>query len=46
VAHAIVGAGESLANWWLEQSDIRRDQVVEWYVDLIQAAVASAICHG
>jgi AcrR family transcriptional regulator len=39
VAHAIVGAGESLANWWLEHPDVPRDQVADWYVNIVKAAV-------
>ena len=42
VAHAIVGAGESLANWWLEHPTVAREQVTDWYVGLAQAAIASA----
>lgn len=42
VAHAIVGAGESLANWWLEHPAVPRDQVAEWFVGLARAAIASA----
>ncbi len=42
-AHAIVGAGESLANWWLEHPEITRQQVVEWYSGVVGATVA-AIC--
>jgi AcrR family transcriptional regulator len=41
IAHAIVGAGESLANWWLEHAEIPRWEVAEWYVGLVQAAVRS-----
>jgi len=43
VAHGIVGAGESLANWWLEQRGVTRETVVEWYVALVQAAVAGML---
>jgi AcrR family transcriptional regulator len=43
IAHAIVGAGESLANWWLEQREVPREQVVDWYVGVVQAAVGAAI---
>jgi AcrR family transcriptional regulator len=43
IAHAIVGAGESLANWWLEHRDVRREDVADWYVGVVQAAVAAAI---
>jgi AcrR family transcriptional regulator len=46
LAHAIVGAGESLANWWLEHPEIARDRVVDWYVDLVHAAVAGAVRRG
>jgi AcrR family transcriptional regulator len=46
LAHAIVGAGESLANWWLENSDIERDQVADWYLALIRGAVACALRSG
>jgi AcrR family transcriptional regulator len=42
MAHAIVGAGESLANWWLEHPSVPRQLIVEWYVGLVQAAVAAA----
>ena len=43
VAHAIVGAGESLANWWLEQPDVSRDEVVDLYVSVVQAAVPAVL---
>jgi AcrR family transcriptional regulator len=39
IAHAIVGAGESLANWWLEHPDVPRDDVAGWYVDIVHASV-------
>jgi len=42
IAHAIVGAGESLANWWLEHPDVPRDQAAAWYIGVVQAAVVSA----
>ena len=42
IAHAIVGAGESLANWWLEQPAVGRDEVAAWYVALVHATVAGA----
>jgi AcrR family transcriptional regulator len=41
-AHAIVGAGESLANWWLEHPEVERDQVAEWYMGVILAAASAA----
>jgi AcrR family transcriptional regulator len=43
IAHAIVGAGESLANWWLEHPDVERDQVADWYVAMVQAAVPAML---
>ncbi len=43
IAHAIVGAGESLANWWLEHPEIAREQVAGWYAGIVDAAVAVAI---
>jgi len=43
LAHMIVGAGESLANWWLDRPGVRRDQVAEWYVEAVQAAVGAAV---
>ncbi|MDQ6834635.1 MAG: TetR/AcrR family transcriptional regulator [Actinomycetota bacterium] len=42
VAEAIVGAGESLANWWLKQPAVPRGDVVDWYVGLARAAIFSA----
>jgi AcrR family transcriptional regulator len=44
IAHAIVGAGESLANWWLEQPEVSREEVVDLYVGVVQGAVP-AILH-
>jgi len=43
IAHAIVGAGESLANWWLEHPDVRLEEVADWYVGVVQSAVTAAI---
>jgi AcrR family transcriptional regulator len=43
LAHAIVGAGESLANWWLEHPDVPREQIADWYVGIVQGTVAAAI---
>jgi AcrR family transcriptional regulator len=39
IAHAIVGAGESLANWWLEHRDVPRQQVADWYLAVVQAVI-------
>lgn len=46
VGHAIVGAGESLANWWLQHPEVARENVMEWFVGLAQAAIASAERRG
>jgi AcrR family transcriptional regulator len=45
-AHAIVGAGESLANWWLEHPQVRRDDVADWYMGMILAAASTAAGAG
>jgi AcrR family transcriptional regulator len=45
VAHAIVGAGESLANWWLEHPEVAREQVVDLYVAIVQGAVPAALAR-
>jgi AcrR family transcriptional regulator len=42
IAHALVGAGESLANWWLDHPEVPRDQVAAWYFGVVQAVVAGA----
>ena len=39
-AHALVGAGESLANWWLEHPEVTRDEVAGWYLAVVQAVLA------
>ena len=41
IAHAIVGAGESLANWWLEHPEVAREELAAWYAGVVRAAVAS-----
>jgi len=46
VGHAIVGAGESLANWWLQHPEVARDDVTEWFAALAQAAIGAAERHG
>ena len=42
VAEAIVGAGESLANWWLKRPEVPLHDVADWYVGLTRAAIAAA----
>lgn len=39
IAHALVGAGESLANWWLDHPEVPRDEVATWYFGVVQAVV-------
>ncbi len=46
IAHAIVGAGESLANWWLEHPEVPRDTVVDWYTSLVQSSVTALARAG
>jgi AcrR family transcriptional regulator len=40
IAHALVGAGESLANWRLEHPEVPREEVVVWYMAVVQAVLA------
>jgi AcrR family transcriptional regulator len=40
IAHALVGAGESLANWWLDHPHVGRDQVADWYYGVVHAVLA------
>ena len=40
IAHALVGAGESLANWWLDHPEVARDEIVDWYYAVVQAVLA------
>jgi AcrR family transcriptional regulator len=42
-AHAFVGAGESLANWWLEHPDVEAETVADWLAALGRAGVAQVI---
>lgn len=41
VAQAIVGAGESLANWWLEHPAVAREDVAHWYGAVIRGTVTA-----
>jgi AcrR family transcriptional regulator len=41
LAHAFVGAGESVANWWLEHPDHSREQVAQLLVRLAGGALPS-----
>ena len=40
MAHAIVGAGESLANWWLDHPELPRETVAGWYLQVVRAVLA------
>jgi AcrR family transcriptional regulator len=37
-AHAFVGAGESLTNWWLEHPDVPKDEVARLLLDVARVA--------
>jgi AcrR family transcriptional regulator len=41
VAHALVGAGESLANWWLDHPEVTRDEAANWYLAVVRPVLAS-----
>jgi AcrR family transcriptional regulator len=43
VAHAIVGAGESLANWWLEHPEVCREDVAAWYAEVVRGSVIAVL---
>jgi len=40
IADALVGAGESLANWWLDHPAVARDEVASSYYAVVQAVLA------
>jgi AcrR family transcriptional regulator len=42
VAHALVGAGESLANWWLDHPQTPRESLVRWLTGLAWAGLSAA----
>ena len=46
IANATVGAGEALANWWLQNPEVPREEVASWYVGLVEAAVMAAAQPG
>jgi AcrR family transcriptional regulator len=43
VAHAIVGTGESLANWWLEHPEVSREELASWYGGMVRATTAAVL---
>lgn len=40
-AHAFVGAGESLANWWLEHPEVPRDEMVALLMGVARAGLTN-----
>jgi AcrR family transcriptional regulator len=42
IAHALVGAGESLANWWLDHPEVPREEVADLYFGVVQAVVSGS----
>jgi AcrR family transcriptional regulator len=46
IAHALLGAGESLANWWLDHPEVPREEVVSWYFGVVQAVVFDTTSAG
>lgn len=43
LAYAVVGAGESLANWWLRHPEVQRDVVADWLFGFARAGLPQAI---
>ena len=43
LAHGLVGAGESLANWWLKHPEVEPEEVTDWLVAFAGAAVPGTL---
>ena len=43
LAHAVVGAGESLAIWWLWHPELEREQVADWLFGFSRAGLVQAV---
>jgi hypothetical protein len=43
LGHACVGAGESLANWWLAHREVDRATVAAWLEGFIRAGLDAAL---
>lgn len=43
LGHAFVGAGESLANWWLAHPELPAEQIADWLMELGRASVDQAL---
>ena len=41
VAHAIGGAGNQLAQWWLRTPGVSREQLVDWYCEITWGGVGA-----
>jgi AcrR family transcriptional regulator len=46
LAHAFVGAGESLANWWLQHAEHSKAQVAEVLMNVAESALAGSSSNG
>jgi AcrR family transcriptional regulator len=43
IAHAIGGAGNQMAQWWLRTPGIDRAQLVDWYCDITWGGVSAVV---
>jgi AcrR family transcriptional regulator len=43
LAHAIGGAGNQLAQWWLRTPGISREQLVDWYCEITWGGVSAIV---
>ena len=43
LAYAVVGAGESLANWWLRNPEVQRVEVANWLFGFARAGLPEAM---
>jgi AcrR family transcriptional regulator len=43
LAYAVVGAGESLANWWLRHPEVQRAEVANWLFGFARAGLPEAM---
>jgi AcrR family transcriptional regulator len=42
LSHALVGAGEQVARWWVQRRDVPKDRAVERFLGLARGAIADA----
>ena len=45
LAHSIVGSGEEIGRWWLEQDDVPREEVVDRFLGIATAMIAQTIAR-